>query len=394
MDLFLLIVEIVLLSYFAYAAIYSLTLSVGGLFYRKPKLKPTSLQSKFAVLIPAYKEDGVIYHVAQEALNQTYPHDRYDVVIIADSLQPETIARLKTLPVNTLEVSFEKSTKVKAMNEAMRRIGDEYDYAVILDADNIMKPDFLETMNNLHAQGFKAIQGRRAAKNEDNSLSYLDGLSEEINNHVYGRGGTALGLSAALKGSGMSFKYDILKSMLAQMASIGGFDRELELRLVDIGIKVKYASNAVVFDEKVEKSNVFENQRKRWISSQYFYLKQYFGAGMINLFKGRFNYFNSTVLRNVQLPRLINLGLITAFTFALFFVQQYLQLPYTLWLAIWIATVLSIAFAIPRSYYGPRLLKSVFRLPLIFWKMFLLLFKLKGANKKFIHTPHSTPTQK
>ena len=394
MDLFLLIVEIVLLSYFAYAAIYSLTLSVGGLFYRKPKLKPTSLQSKFAVLIPAYKEDGVIYHVAQEALNQTYPHDRYDVVIIADSLQPETIARLKTLPVNTLEVSFEKSTKVKAMNEAMRSIGDEYDYAVILDADNIMKPDFLETMNNLHAQGFKAIQGRRAAKNEDNSLSYLDGLSEEINNHVYGRGGTALGLSAALKGSGMSFKYDILKSMLAQMASIGGFDRELELRLVDIGIKVKYASNAVVFDEKVEKSNVFENQRKRWISSQYFYLKQYFGAGMINLFKGRFNYFNSTVLRNVQLPRLINLGLITAFTFALFFVQQYLQLPYTLWLAIWIATVLSIAFAIPRSYYGPRLLKSVFRLPLIFWKMFLLLFKLKGANKKFIHTPHSTPTQK
>lgn len=394
MDIFFIAVEIVLLSYFAYVAFYTLIFSVAGLFYKKPQLVKIDRRNKFAVLIPAYKEDGVIFQVAQDALNQTYPHDKYEVVVIADSLQASTIEKLHTLPVNTLEVSFEKSTKVKAMNEAMRRIGDDYDYVVILDADNVMEPHFLETMNNLHEQGFLAIQGRRAAKNEDTSLSYLDGLSEEINNHVYGRGGTALHLSAALKGSGMSFHYGILKSMLKNMASIGGFDRELELRLVNEGIKVKYVSNAVIYDEKVEKSNVFENQRKRWISSQYFYLRQYFLSGVINLFKGRVTYFNSTVLRNIQLPRLINLGLITALTFVLFFVQQYITFPYSVWVMIWGATVLGILFAIPRSYYGPRLIKSVFRLPVIFWKMFLLLFKLKGANKKFIHTPHSSPSQK
>ncbi|MBL6448891.1 glycosyltransferase family 2 protein [Fulvivirga sp. 29W222] len=387
-------IEIVLLSYFAYVALYNLTLSVAGLFYQKPPLAKVTRKNKFAVLIPAYKEDGVIFHVAKEALNQTYPKDRYEVVVIADSLQPETISKLKTLPINTCEVSFEKSTKVKAMNEAMKRIGDDYDFVVILDADNIMEPDFLETMNNLHEQGFLAIQGRRAAKNENNSLSYLDGLSEEINNHVYGRGGTALHLSAALKGSGMSFRYAILKDMLKQMASIGGFDRELELRLVNEGIKVKYASNAIIYDEKVEKSHVFENQRKRWISSQYFYLKQYFLSGIVNLFKGRITYFNSTVLRNVQLPRLINLGLITGVTFTLFFLQSVITIPFNIWFMTWSATILGILLAIPKSYYGPRLIKSVFRLPAIFWKMFLLLFKLKGANKKFIHTPHSSPSQK
>ncbi|GAA0894014.1 glycosyltransferase family 2 protein [Fulvivirga kasyanovii] len=394
MNILFIIIEIVLLSYFAYVALYTLIFSLAGLFYKKPPLVDVKRKNKFAVLIPAYKEDGVIVHVAQEALNQSYPHDRYEVVVIADSLQPETISKLKALPINTCEVSFEKSTKVKAMNEAMRRLGDDYDFVVILDADNVMEPNFLETMNNLHEQGFLAIQGRRAAKNEDTSLSYLDGLSEEINNHIYGRGGTALHLSAALKGSGMSFKYGILKDMLKQMASIGGFDRELELRLVNEGINVLYASNAIIYDEKVEQSNVFENQRKRWISSQYFYLKQYFLSGIINLFKGRITYFNSTVLRNIQLPRLINLGLITAVTFALFFLQRFITIPYETWFMTWVATVLGILLAIPKAYYGPRLVKSVFRLPSIFWKMFLLLFKLKGANKKFIHTPHSSPTQK
>lgn len=348
-------------------------------------------EKRFVVMIPAYKEDGVIYQVAQQALEQHYIN--YEVVVIADSLQPETLSKLKTLPVNTIEVSFEKSTKVKAMNEAMRRIGDEYDYAVILDADNVMEKEFLQTVNNLHHQGYMAVQGRRAAKNEDNTLSYLDGLSEEINNHIYGKGSSGLGLSSVLKGSGMSFNYHALKSQLSQMDAIGGFDRELELRLVKQGIKVKYASNAVIYDEKVEQAGVFQNQRKRWISSQYFYLQKYFFSGIKNLFLGRFTYFNSTVLRNIQLPRLINLGLITVVTWLLFFVQNHLTIPYPVWILNWAALIVGTALAIPRSYYDLRLIQSFLRLPIIFWSMFKLLFKLKGSNTKFIHTPHSSASQ-
>jgi cellulose synthase/poly-beta-1,6-N-acetylglucosamine synthase-like glycosyltransferase len=41
---------------------------------------------KIAVLIPGYKEDGVIIEVAT-ALQQEYPSNLYDVVIIADSFK-------------------------------------------------------------------------------------------------------------------------------------------------------------------------------------------------------------------------------------------------------------------------------------------------------------------
>lgn len=394
LEILLITIQIILLSYFAYVALYTFTFGAGSLFYKKPPVKGSPHHRKFAVLIPAYKEDGVIVEVAQQALNQTYPSKFYDVVVIADSLQPSTLSRLRELPIKTVEVKFEKSTKVKAMNEAMKRIGDNYDYGVVLDADNVMDPRFLEIMNDLHAQGYSAVQGRRAAKNENNTLSYLDGLSEEINNSIFGKGSNALGLSAALKGSGMSFKYDVFKSILSQMSSVGGFDRELELRLVNMGIKVKYASNVIVRDEKVEQSGVFENQRKRWISSQYYYLRRYFFSGLLGLIKGRMAYFNSTVLRNIQLPRLINLGLINVLTFLLFFMQEYITYPYELWVTIWGLTMLGVALAIPRTYYDSRLLASIFALPRIFWKMFLLLFQLKGSNSKFIHTPHSSSTQK
>ena len=59
-----------------------------------------------------------------------------------------------------------------------------------------------------------------------------------------------------------------------------------------------------------------------------------------------------------------------------------------LWLAVTVACYLGIIVAIPTSFYNGKLLEAMLKLPLIFFTMFLLLFKLKGANKKFIHTPH------
>jgi len=387
-------VEVTLLVYFVYVALYTFIFSVAGRLYKSPALSSNiGVYKKFAVFIPAYKEDGVIIEVAKAALKQTYPTNQYDVVVIADSLQSNTLRALKSLPIKVIEVAFEKSTKVKALNKALAELQGQYDYAVIIDADNLMKQDFIEILNNLHAQGIQAIQGRRAAKNKRTTLSLLDGLSEEINNHILGKGGTALGLSSALKGSGMSFRYDLLQKHLSQMSSIGGFDRELELRLVNDNIKVKYVNQAVVFDERVEKSEVFENQRKRWISSQYHYLFAYFFSGLGALFTGKFSYFNSTILRNIQLPRLLNLGLLAAFTFVSVLASLWFSTLFYFWLIVASLTFLGTLLAIPNEYWGKSLLKAIISLPGIFIKMLLLLFKLKGANKKFIHTPHTSGSQ-
>jgi cellulose synthase/poly-beta-1,6-N-acetylglucosamine synthase-like glycosyltransferase len=144
----------------------------------------------------------------------------------------------------------------------------------------------------------------------------------------------------------------------------------------------------VIFDEKVANTEVFEKQRKRWISSQFFYLKKYFTPGLKKAFKGDFGFFNSAVLRNIQLPRLLNLGLLTVCTILAFVLARFTYFSPLVWLGLCALNILAILFAIPRALYSMRLVKSILLVPTIFIKMFVLLFKLKGANKTFIHTPH------
>ena len=220
-------------------------------------------------------------------------------------------------------------------------------------------------------------------------MAILDGLSETINNFIYRQGSVCVGLSSSLIGSGMIFEYSTLKEILLPLDSIGGFDRELELNLIKRGIKIHYAKDTVVYDEKVASTEVFEKQRTRWLSSQFLYLRKYFGEGWLALLKGNVNYFNCAILKNIQLPRLLNLGLLTFFTMLSFVLARYLNFSPYYWLLLFSLSVLSMLFAIPRKLYSWELVKSISLLPGIFFKMFLLLFKLKGANKTFIHTPHT-----
>jgi cellulose synthase/poly-beta-1,6-N-acetylglucosamine synthase-like glycosyltransferase len=383
------ILEVILLLYFSYVTGYSFLFSFAALFYRNEKPPEAKVKRRIAVLIPAYKEDTVIVGVASRALNQHYPADKFDVVIIADSLKPATVEQLRQLPIKVVEVAFEKSTKVRALNKAMSVIGDDYEYAVVLDADNIMESHFLRKMNNLCEIGYRAIQGRREPKNENNQMAVLDGLSETINNFIYRQGNIALGLSSSLNGSGMFFEYRTFRQILSKMDSIGGFDRELEYKLIERNRPVYYAQDVVVYDEKVDNPEVFERQRRRWISSQFYYLNKFFKKGFQNLFKGNFNYFNATVLRNIQLPRLLNLGLLTSVVFISILLHKFVTVQPQIWVMLLALSLITMLIAIPGKLYNKQLLKSALMVPAIFFRMMTLMFKLKGANKTFIHTPHA-----
>lgn len=388
----MILIEILILSYFLYVVSYTTFFSLAAWFYKQPEIRIPHGRlelPRFCILIPAYKEDTVIVASATDALRQSYPSDNYEVVVIADRLKAQTIIQLKELPIQVIEVSFRNSTKVKALNYGFQNLIGSYDYAVILDADNLMAPDFLQRISELFATTkYEAVQGQRKAKNAQTTLAYLDGISEAINNQIYRQGTVAAGLSSSINGSGIAVNYATIKTIMKGMDSVGGFDRELELLLISQGIKVNYAKEAVVYDEKVSNSGAFQNQRIRWIASQYFYLKKYFLSGMASLLKGNITYFNSAILRNIQLPRLLNIGLLTVLTIGLFFLRDELYLSYNWWLALFLLHGLAIFAAIPGGYYSMRLIRAILSLPVLFFRMFSMLFKMKGANKKFIHTPH------
>jgi cellulose synthase/poly-beta-1,6-N-acetylglucosamine synthase-like glycosyltransferase len=386
--------QLLILAFVGLATLYIFIFSVAGLFYSQKKTKTAIKIRKIAVLIPGYKEDDVIVEVATEALKQSYLADKFDVVIIADSFQPETLASLRQLPIKVIEVSFDKSTKSKALNKAMEQLSDFYDTAVILDADNVMAFDFLEKINIAFESEFKAVQGHRAAKNLNNGLAVLDAVSEEINNHIFRKGHRVLGLSSAIIGSGMAFDYQHFKSMMSTVTAIGGFDKEIELKMLKAGHRIEYLEDAFVFDEKISKADAFTNQRRRWLSAQLHYFTQDIGSAIIHLFtKGNVDYFDKAI-QFIQPPRILLLGavLISAIIFSLInlFVNDNVYFTIT-WILFTCMCILSFLFSIPREYYNKKTAKALWELPKGMILMVGSLFRIKGANKQFLHTKHGSP---
>jgi len=387
-------IEILVYLNFLLGAVYVFIFALGSLLYRTKKRQPSLRFRRMAVLIPAYKEDAVIVEVARQALAHDFPSGAYTVVVIADTLRAETLAELRSMPLEVLEVSFTNSTKVKALNSALHSLSDDYEVAVVLDADNIMQPGFLKKINQAFDAGYKVVQGHRIAKNSNSDLAILDAISEELNNSIFRKGHRALGFSSALIGSGMAFDYQLFKEVMKDIQAIGGFDKELEMRLLRDKVKIEYLNDAWVADEKVPQMEDFKRQRRRWLSAQYVYFGRFFFSGVYHLVtKANIDFFDK-VYQMIVPPRILLVG-ITFLITLLYAVLQLLDLhPECMMLSaqawgVVLAIVSSaIVMAIPLHFYNRNTLHAIRSLPRVFYEMFMLLFKLKGANERFIHTRH------
>ncbi|MEO0858038.1 MAG: glycosyltransferase family 2 protein [Bacteroidota bacterium] len=354
-----------------------------------PLREPTQ---RLAVFIPAYKEDAVIVDVARQALDQSYPQELYEVIVIADSLQPATLAALDALPIQVVEVSFEKSTKAKALNAALSLLAAQkqtFDGAVVLDADNVMDRDALAHLaaylDPTQPGSARVVQGQRVAKNLDTPMAKLDALSEGINNQIFRAGHANLGLSAALIGSGMAFDYELFDRCMNRAKAVGGFDKELELMLLYEGIRIAWAPKAVIYDEKVSGGQTFENQRTRWLSAQFHYLRRHTARGVAGLFSGRLDYADK-VFQMALPPRALLIAGVPALTLLVFVIGGPMAaLP---WAVLTATLVLTLFIAIPANLLRSDILSAVLHLPGGIWRMTRALFRSPGGNRTFIHTPH------
>lgn len=381
--------EFILLFYIAFNVGYVFIFSFAGIFYPVTNFKKIEIKkhNKFAILIPAYKHDEVILNTVGHCLNQNYPGDKFDVIVIADSLKQLTIGELLVMPIKLIQVKFDQSTKAKSLNTALGLLPEDvYDYCLVLDVDNVMEHDFLMKINARLQNEEVIVQGHRTAKNLDTPFAILDGLSEEINNHIFRKGHVAIGVTSALSGSGQAMKFGEFKRLMGNIESAVE-DKELEFALVKNGYKVIFENDALVYDEKVQNAKVFSSQRRRWVASQFFDFHTILLDGISNLvLKGNFDFFDKA-LQRIILPRILLLGL--SFFSAFIILLPFSQLG--LWfLGLFFVCSISYLIAIPSAYFNLNTLGAAFRLPLAFYLMMTAMMKSKGATKTFIHTEHSS----
>lgn len=367
----------------ALAVGYLLVFAIAGRAARLPAPE-AGARLKTAVLIPAYREDAVIVESARQALAQDYPSDRFDVIVIADGLQPETSEQLLALGATVLQVQFERSTKAKALRAATEAFPPGlYQTVVVLDADNVMASGALARLDDARALS-PVVQGQRVAKNLDTPLARLDALSEHVNNHIFRRGHAALGLSAALIGSGMAFDAALFTDLMARAEAIGGFDKELELELTRSRTRIAYAPEAVIYDEKVAAPEVFVRQRRRWLAAQAHYAGQHLGPALLSLVQTGHADYADKALQMILPPRALLLGAVPVLTV----LAALAGAPLAPWVALGLALGLAIALGIPAGLWR-GLGRDLLHLPGALVLMLRAGLSARGANRTFIHTPHT-----
>lgn len=381
-----------LFVYLSAGVVYLFVLAVAGKLRKNKRYEPAALKNRIALLIPAYKEDAVILETARRASLHNYPADSFEVFVIADKLKDETIARLQSIPVQVIRVEFETSTKAKSLHLAMGQVsGKGYDYVMILDADNIMEAGCLEQVNAAFENGAGAVQCHRTAKNKQTPVAVLDAISEEINNHLFRKGPAAFGVSAALIGSGMAFRFHHLQDILnvPHILDNPGEDREIDLQLMHKNVKVEYLDEALVYDEKVASAEVFEKQRVRWLEAQVMHFRRFLQADMRSAPRNS-NYWNKFA-QTLLLPRSLYI-LVLALMLLLAGVEwifdfDFLYPPAAGWVGLALLFALTLLLAIPAAFYNGRTLKAVLHIPVLIFSMVRALLQVKKNRTQFLHTP-------
>lgn len=341
----------------------------------------------YLVLYPAYNEDRVIVPSVRTFLGQYYPYNAFHVAVISDHMQPETNQALSELPITLLQPIFEKSSKAKAMQYAMDQIKEDYDYIIIMDADNVVNSDFLQKLNDSCAHGYKAIQCHRCAKNNDNDVAVLDGVSEEINNTIFRKAHNRIGLSSALIGSGMCFDYKLFKENVYKLTTAGE-DREMEALLLKQKVYIHYEPDIHVFDEKVSNKDNFQKQRLRWMTAQIQSLLSLLPYIPTAIKTMNIDFIDKTI-QQALIPR----SMLVVGAFGMSFVMTVFSLLFSLswyikWWCLFLAICITLYVATPKQLRSHSVFGKLLSLPKLVWKMVMNILKIDHKNTDFIHTSH------
>jgi cellulose synthase/poly-beta-1,6-N-acetylglucosamine synthase-like glycosyltransferase len=343
--------------------------------------------STFLVLYPAYNEDRVIVPSVRTFLGQYYPYNAFHVAVISDHMKPETNQALSELPITLLQPVFEKSSKAKAMQYAMDQIKEDYDYIIIMDADNVVNSDFLQNLNESCAHGYRAIQCHRCAKNKDNDIAVLDGVSEEINNTIFRKAHNRIGLSSALIGSGMCFDFHLFKENVYKLTTAGE-DREMEALLLKQKVYIHYEPDIHVFDEKVSNKDNFQKQRLRWMTAQIQSLISLLPYIPQAIKTGNIDFIDKTI-QQALIPR----SMLVVGAFGLSFIMTVFSLSFSLfwyikWWCLFLTICITLYIATPKQLRSHSVFGKILSLPKLVWKMMMNILKIDRKNTDFIHTSH------
>jgi cellulose synthase/poly-beta-1,6-N-acetylglucosamine synthase-like glycosyltransferase len=356
---------------------------------KKPEQQPLK-QYDFGTIITAYRNADIAKPLVESLIRQDY--SQHHVYLVADDcdlghfdLRDERFTLLR--PEQPLHL------KAKSIIYAIEHFVRNHEYIVIFDADNLAHPRFYQTINLYANEGHTCIQGQRTAKNLDSMYACADATGEFYKNYVERYLPPVLGSSSVISGSGMATQTKVYKDYIYGPEISKGKDlwkkmlqedKILQNHLLDRDLKITYAKDAIVYDEKVSTGDAVETQRSRWLFSYFQNLRNSSRILLKGISNLSFNQFLFGII-TIAPPLFILIFISLLLFFIGLLVNPFISLLFLTALAIFAAGVL---WSLYLSQVPAEIWKALWAMPLFIWRQIKALFKMGNPNKNFKHSEH------
>lgn len=359
----------------------------------------TTKNRKFAIIVPAHDEAKIIAKTIYSLSALIYPKQLYDVFIVADNCTDETATLAQNLGVNVLERTHKtKKGKGYALRWAFDQIlesEEAYDALIVIDADSLVSGNYLEVMNYYLEQGSRVIQSGDLVLPEPGNWSVeATQIGFLLYNYVKPLGRKVLNFNMGLRGNGMCFSTDVLRTIPWKAWSLTE-DVEYGLTLILNGFNIDFAPEATVHAQMPVEADNAESQRSRWEIGRFQIIKAYTAKFLIQSIKKRsLAYFD--VFLDLITPPFVNLMFMVSAGGALVFGLWLFGLLPLLHILLWgLLLGIGIAYIFIGLYVSgakKELYQALFRIPFyLFWKL-KVYFKVykKGIDKEWVKTKRDT----
>lgn len=268
--------------------------------FRKRRFPKVEEMCRYGILVSAKDEENVIPRLIGSIRNANYPQDKLDIFIIAHNCKDKTADVSRNMGANVIVYNDVSSrTLGSAYKYAFNYINvKEYDGFIILNADNEVKNDYFEKLNEafIFYKKDSVVASFRYASNIKDGIMpalYAYYFATMCSSSYVGR--EYFNVSCRVTGCGFLVPVRLLENGWNYISITE--DIEFSADKIIEGETIHYCDDAIFYDEQPLDLKTMWFQRLRWSKGQNLASRKYFGKFLKAIFnrnkKNKFSLFTA-----------------------------------------------------------------------------------------------------
>ncbi len=251
-------------------------LLIGSDFYnlmlhrklKKHQQKSDDFYPMISVIIPAYNEEKSVLKTVSSVLENGYPHNRFEVIVVDDGSIDNTAQVVRNFKnkhaIENLQIITQDNTGIKYFSKG--------ELIMCLDADSFLAKGALKNaVNHFLDPHVFAIASNVKVKKAKGFLNLLQRFEYTISYQMK-RGQTIYNIEYIIGGIGSTFRKDYLEVIGFYDSNTVTEDIDLTMKMLQHGnklIRVIYAADVVAYTQSVLNISDLIRQRYRWKWGRY-----------------------------------------------------------------------------------------------------------------------------